>query len=380
MAQTPRLAARCPACQTIFRIAADQLKLRGGLVRCGRCDTVFDGSVHLLKLDEIATASVATTVATTDATTEGASSNAAATHSDATSVGAPSTDPPPAAATLLITPDPDAEHGGAAKRGDEDVHPSNRTPVDATNEAFADVSTTPLAHTTNATTHDSAPFDPVELATVASVQPSAPRLRYRRAPLGAHRWVFRSVDCKSRSTHSTSVPTFVHAAQAASHAGATSHRWGWRLLLTLLTVSAVLQAAYWWRGPLAAAYPALRPTLTQACATLQCTIPPARHLRGLAIDGTELHKPDGTHDHFLLSLNLRSRAKTYIALPAIELVLTDLDDGILVRRVLQPADYLRPSEQALRQTGLPPDTELTLRVRFQSQTAAVNYRVQMFYP
>src|SRR5690606_4248011 len=50
MAQSPRLAARCPVCHTTFRVVADQLKLRGGLVRCGKCDTVFDGRDHLLTL------------------------------------------------------------------------------------------------------------------------------------------------------------------------------------------------------------------------------------------------------------------------------------------------------------------------------------------
>ncbi|WP_204307121.1 MJ0042-type zinc finger domain-containing protein, partial [Klebsiella aerogenes] len=46
----PRLAARCPNCQTAFRVVADQLRLRGGLVRCGRCNHVFDGRDHLIEL------------------------------------------------------------------------------------------------------------------------------------------------------------------------------------------------------------------------------------------------------------------------------------------------------------------------------------------
>jgi AGZA family xanthine/uracil permease-like MFS transporter len=36
------LATRCPNCHALFRVAADQLKLRGGLVRCGACQHVFD--------------------------------------------------------------------------------------------------------------------------------------------------------------------------------------------------------------------------------------------------------------------------------------------------------------------------------------------------
>ncbi len=44
------LATQCPHCHTTFRVAADQLKLRGGIVRCGACQQVFDGSAHLVDL------------------------------------------------------------------------------------------------------------------------------------------------------------------------------------------------------------------------------------------------------------------------------------------------------------------------------------------
>jgi predicted Zn finger-like uncharacterized protein len=42
------LATKCPHCNTIFRVAHDQLKLRGGIVRCGSCNEVFDGNAALV--------------------------------------------------------------------------------------------------------------------------------------------------------------------------------------------------------------------------------------------------------------------------------------------------------------------------------------------
>ena len=39
---------RCPQCQTVFRITAAQLKARGGMVRCGRCQHVFGADQHLM--------------------------------------------------------------------------------------------------------------------------------------------------------------------------------------------------------------------------------------------------------------------------------------------------------------------------------------------
>jgi predicted Zn finger-like uncharacterized protein len=45
-----KLVTRCPACRTAFRLVADQLRLRQGLVRCGQCDTVFDAREHLIEV------------------------------------------------------------------------------------------------------------------------------------------------------------------------------------------------------------------------------------------------------------------------------------------------------------------------------------------
>ncbi|MFZ9408172.1 MAG: DUF3426 domain-containing protein [Burkholderiaceae bacterium] len=46
------LATTCPHCKTSFKVVADQLKLRKGLVRCGRCQQVFSGVDALTYLDD----------------------------------------------------------------------------------------------------------------------------------------------------------------------------------------------------------------------------------------------------------------------------------------------------------------------------------------
>ncbi len=40
---------RCPQCQTTFRLTAAQLKVRGGQVRCGRCQNVFQAEQYLVE-------------------------------------------------------------------------------------------------------------------------------------------------------------------------------------------------------------------------------------------------------------------------------------------------------------------------------------------
>jgi predicted Zn finger-like uncharacterized protein len=41
---------RCPGCKTIFRVTPQQLAMRAGQVRCGHCQTVFDGVAALVSL------------------------------------------------------------------------------------------------------------------------------------------------------------------------------------------------------------------------------------------------------------------------------------------------------------------------------------------
>ena len=43
---------KCPSCGTAFRVAPQQLQARHGMVRCGRCATVFDGFKTLAALHE----------------------------------------------------------------------------------------------------------------------------------------------------------------------------------------------------------------------------------------------------------------------------------------------------------------------------------------
>ncbi len=50
----------CPSCHTHFRVHAEQLAVRAGQVRCGRCSRVFDALEHLVEESAPARASSAT--------------------------------------------------------------------------------------------------------------------------------------------------------------------------------------------------------------------------------------------------------------------------------------------------------------------------------
>ncbi|SCU90487.1 conserved hypothetical protein [Cupriavidus necator] len=157
-------------------------------------------------------------------------------------------------------------------------------------------------------------------------------------------------------------------------------RSAWRVAAVVLAIAAAVQVVYLARSQLAGQFPMLRPALEAACAPLGCDVPPWRDIDALRIETSQLQRQDEDGDTYLLAVTLRNLGRASTALPAIELVMTDLQDQLLLRRVLQPAEYLEPSQKAFAAQGLRAGMELPVRVRFRTQQAPANYRVLIFYP
>lgn len=472
----PRLAARCPNCQTAFRVVADQLRLRGGLVRCGRCNHVFDGRDHLIELGAIATpaapapeasqppqspepvARVAplappvapepeapaaspaaeddhgfgmTLIWEEDVPDEGIAEVhlgevEGATPAPDVQSTAPDTRPLPDEAPIEHAVDPAAEpaqqtrapepsappadpfHGLPPIRDLDDEEdafaaavpkqPSADLPVEpALAPAAAPAATSPAAAAVSAPAkleaekhdsvwmrHETDPhtlFAPVRRrhghARRAQSEPTGPTPQ--RTLTGAPR------PRKVRGpNHGVSAATldFLRAAQAREQARKTTGRRALaRVAIGLLTVLAVAQLLFLARAEIARRAPSTRPMLEALCQPLHCTIAPPRDLDALQIESSQLQRQEGdASDQYVLTATLRNRAGGPIALPAIELVTTDLQDQLLSRRALLPSDYLNPSDSAYSKSGLPARAELPIRVRFQSQRPTANYRVLIFYP
>ncbi|WP_042887229.1 zinc-ribbon and DUF3426 domain-containing protein [Cupriavidus necator] len=157
-------------------------------------------------------------------------------------------------------------------------------------------------------------------------------------------------------------------------------RYAWHAAALVLALATAAQAAYLARSQLAGRFPMLRPVLEAACAPLGCDVPPWRDIDALRIESSQLQRQDESGDVYLLSVTLRNQGRASTVLPAVELVMTDLQDQLLLRRVLQPADYLEPTQKAFAAQGLRAGMELPVRVRFRTQQAPANYRVLIFYP
>ncbi|WP_455284017.1 zinc-ribbon and DUF3426 domain-containing protein [Cupriavidus necator] len=162
--------------------------------------------------------------------------------------------------------------------------------------------------------------------------------------------------------------------------GGAVPRYVWHVAAVVLAIAATAQVVYLARSQLAGQFPTLRPVLEAACAPLRCEVPPWRDIDALRIETSQLQRQDESGDTYLLAVTLRNQGRASTVLPAIELVMTDLQDQLLLRRVLQPADYLEPTQKALAAQGLRAGMELPVRVRFRTQQAPANYRVLIFYP
>ncbi|WP_454723060.1 MULTISPECIES: DUF3426 domain-containing protein [Cupriavidus] len=175
-------------------------------------------------------------------------------------------------------------------------------------------------------------------------------------------------------------PDFLRHARERDPGPARRRRRLQKLAIGVLAVAALAQLAFLARSQLAGQFPLLRPAFEALCAPLRCEVAPWRDIDALRIESSQLQKQDEESDAYLLAVTMRNQSRATVALPAIELVMTDLQDQLLLRKVLQPADYLEPAQRAFATQGLRAGTELPVRVRFRTQQAAANYRVLIFYP
>ena len=154
-----------------------------------------------------------------------------------------------------------------------------------------------------------------------------------------------------------------------------------RGLLSLLALALAgllgLQVAVQERDRLAAAEPALRPWLVRLCQPLGCRIAPPRRIEAIAIDASAFNRlrPDA----YQLQVTFRNQSASDVAIPAVELTLTDSAEQPVVRRVLLPGE-LGAARLALAAGGEWSGTA-ALALRDTSLASRVaGYRVLAFYP
>lgn len=348
------LATRCPSCNARFRVAADQLKLRAGLVRCGACQHVFDATGTLSYVDDAALSTSAEapaavgTVIAAIRKAEALAGGGLLTHGTA---ALPSL--PPAAVVK--------ESPAAVDHLVEDtVAPSDEpgvgvaSPNTAAAPAMADASATAEAEAAGREGAAVAP-EPAESAARTVADAGTAEVAAITAP---------------------PEPAFLRP-------GTTRHSRVSRLLLAVGSVALALlllaQLAVTYRAEILARFPHARPALGQLCKVFRCSVdwPARREL--LAIVGSELQALPGTSALELTAV-VRNRGNVTVALPAIELTLSDTLSRTVARRVFAPTDYLvaEADPEGRLQAGLEAGADLTVRITFEAR--AVNPAGFVVYP
>ncbi len=129
-------------------------------------------------------------------------------------------------------------------------------------------------------------------------------------------------------------------------------RWPWLLAIVLLSLSALLQAAWLGRTQLAT-LPATAQLVQPLCQHLPCGLQPERNPDAIqAVDRSVQNHPS-IRGAMLISVTMVNRAGKPQPWPVIELKLADLNGQIMAMRRFKPAEYLQDPQHL---TGMmPPD-------------------------
>jgi len=349
---------RCPSCSTRFKVVPDQLKVSGGWVRCGHCGDVFDARLHL---DGQTVPGAARTIAPSPPPP-------APRRSLTVSLPHPpqSPDPAPVRATQVEVPEP--------KEGE-------RTP-EPTVEAAAVV---PVAPKPDGLIDGGRAAQATEGPLTAAAFDAPVRTEAVQAEEGSSS---PSIPSPSRATTSPPAssapepqeaapaePGFIRQARRRAFWEAPGVRAVLLLMVWLLGLGLLAQWAVHERDRLAAMHPELTPWLIRLCEPLGCALRPWRHLDGVAIDSAVLVHEGG--DRYRLDVALRNRTPHPLALPALELQLTDARNQVLASRVFLPADWPTTSFEAL-----PGGETLSLALPLQMKLpeAPAGYLARVFHP
>jgi predicted Zn finger-like uncharacterized protein len=340
------LITRCPACATMFKVVPDQLRVSEGWVRCGHCAEVFDASAHLQDAQAVAAAQSA----------------------------------PSAAAPAPIDHLADASNDSELPSQPTSEVPSSGFASERASDFGADGSSLSSHLADDAAEQEP---DPTELADAAQTLREDPLDRpfeLRRQDLSRPAELL-SVPPSLQAEESAPVPleepSFVRQARRQARWHHPAVRALLSILLLVLVALLALQVAVQQRNRLAASEPALRPWLVRLCAEVGCRIAPPRVIDAIAIDSSSFSKlrPDA----YRLQVTLKNQGRVEVAMPSLELTLTDSDEQPVVRRVLAPA------ELGAARTALAPATEwsgsIAIGVADNSLASRISgYRLLAFYP
>lgn len=333
------LATRCTSCGTVFRVVQDQLKVSEGWVRCGRCNEVFNAIEGLFDLERDAPPNWKPPVA--------ASAPLAATVT----------------AAFEVQPEPPDDDDDVFQLSDGDrIHSRFFQPEQA------DVDQTPAQAVKQ---RDRVDFADARFNT-ALLADGTPDTRGKKGT-GIARSSVKEARAKLEAARRG--PGFVHQAKQRERWRSPAMRAMLSLLALLLIGGLVGQAAFHFRDLWAAQWPITRPWLAKGCELLACEIAAPRRIDDVTVESSSLSPAPGGNG-YRLAIVLRNRGTLSLAMPWIDLRLTDSAEQLVARRALTPGDF------RVNPAVLAPGSESSLQLLLSSSDPRriSGYTVEIFYP
>lgn len=391
---------QCPHCQTRFRVVPDHIRISNGLVRCGHCREVFDARPSLTEWTPPAPPPVVASVPTTD------------TRS------VPLVIPKLPESLIQIPPHRPVEALPSTVVAPDDPTLQTITMVVSSTEQHTPVSAASPLSTSVALVASPPPEEPLPTSTettsldLATASPSVPSKE--AAPIDlvsdakpnnntldiAEAMATSSVDVASLTTASdqaivaalaqrpampvtdsaatVSVPevSFVRQAQREAFWRQPWMRGGLLLLNLSLLLGLLGQITVQERDRIVAMMPHLRPWVEQLCQPINCDIRLLKQIQAVQIDSSALI--DLKNGAYRFEVTLVNTATYPIALPAVELAITNANGQIIASKVVLPNDWAESSEALPPRAEHPLQTHLSFKKR--EDWPMSGYRALAFYP
>ena len=328
------LITRCPSCQTSFRVVPDQLRMSEGWARCGQCSEIFDATSSLQD-DALPQIGGGDAVVDVNIDEGVEAKQSAVVESTTESISNTESLPQPASAKLNVATD----EAMALKAALQEIV-SARQSLNDVSESDNLSGTTNAGQSVNASTSTS-------LVQQQANEAEAPSF-LRELPDSPQRFAWHK--------------TWVRVSLA--------------LVCLVLSALLLVQGAVHERDRLATLFPQAKPALEAACGYLNCTVSTLRQIDAVLVESSTFSKI--RNDTYRLSLAIKNTAPYELAMPAVELTLTDAQDQAMLRRVISGAEVNLANRLAANSewTGA---IDLSLRSVNGTERIA-GYRVLVFYP
>ncbi len=172
---------------------------------------------------------------------------------------------------------------------------------------------------------------------------------------------------------SSPTPEFLRQPSPGYHQSFSSNQFLVWTVGTMLLLVLTVQAVHHFRDSISAHLTSARPAMVAWCKSVGCSVGVLRRISDVAVENSALTRVGG-RDAFTLAVVLHNRGRMAVALPSLELSLTDPNGQLLARRVLDPGDFRGPPVIAA-------GAETALQITLASDILrTVGYTVEIFYP